>query len=330
MIHLAFESEICGVEAIEPDIARDFISALSPDAFLFIESWLVRRKVLEVNPGMVLEKKPDRFALVPVGAINIEMDGIASERSEHVLEDLEECLPVAPGRAYDSFPSQHGRHPTGQIEPLSVLAGSGDFETLALLSPTSPKARMETKASLILKDNRFIGFEAGQFFLTPDENRLRPWPEPEGKHSQPVSDCNPSGATSIGPVGPSDALQSPSSGVSPASARPRQRGAGQTPGASSPSLAAVAASARMSVDSDGLASAWGEEPESHLDLHHVSIVPESRDLDPTKRLPAPAAGPPKPTTARQFLIPPMSPELASPLPVAFLWLHRDASKSRLS
>jgi len=330
VIHFTFESEICGVETIEPDIARDFISALSPNAFLFIESWLVRRKVLEIDPGMVLEKELDWFALMPVGAINIKKDGIAWQSSEHVLEDIEESLPVAPGRAYDSFPPQQGCHPAGQVEPLSVLAGGGDFETLALLSPTSPKAGMETEASFILKDNRFIGFESGQFFLTPDGNRLNPWPEPGDKHSQPVSDCNPSGATSIGPVVPSGALQSPSSGESPALTRPMQLAVDQTPVASSPSLAAIAASARMSADSDGLAAAWGAEPESHLDLHHVSSVPESYDLDPTKRLPVPDAGPPKPTTGRRSSIPPMRPELASLIPVAFLWLPRDASESRLS
>jgi hypothetical protein len=330
MVHLTFESEIRGVETIRPDIAGNFVSPLSPNAFLFVESGLVRREILEMNPRMALKKELDCLAFVPVGAINIEMDGIASQRSEHMLKDLEEPVPVALCCAYESLPPQQGRHPAGQVEPFSVLAGSGDFEPLALLGPTSPEAGMKTEASFILKDNRFISFESAEFFLTPGENRLHPWPEPGDKHSRPVSNCNPSGVTSIGPAVPSNALRNPSSGESLASARPRQLAAGQTPGASFPDLAAVAASARMSVDSDALAAAWAVEPESHPGLHHVSSAPESYDLDPTKRLPVPEAGPPKPTTERRSLIPPMRPELASPVPVAFPWLPRGASESRLS
>jgi hypothetical protein len=43
VVDLAFELEIDGVKAIEPDVTRDFVSALSPYTFLFVEGWLVGR-----------------------------------------------------------------------------------------------------------------------------------------------------------------------------------------------------------------------------------------------------------------------------------------------
>lgn len=43
VVDLSFESEVDGVKAIEPDVVRDFVSALPPDAFLFVEGWLVGR-----------------------------------------------------------------------------------------------------------------------------------------------------------------------------------------------------------------------------------------------------------------------------------------------
>src|SRR5271157_2749678 len=144
-----------------------------------------------MNSGMALEEEPDCFAFVPLSPIHVDVDGIASERAEHMLKDLEESIVVALGRAYESFPTQHGCHPTRQIEPLAMLAGSGDFEALTPLGPASTEVRMEAKAGLILKDDGFIGFELGQFFLTPGGNPLRPWPWPEDKHSQPVSSCSP-------------------------------------------------------------------------------------------------------------------------------------------
>jgi len=330
MIDFSLELEIEGVETIEPDIPGNFIFTLSPDAFLFIESRLVRRKVLKVNPCMALEEELDCFAFVPVSPIHIEMDRIASECSEYVLQDLQESLPVALGRAYQSFPAQQWRHPAGQIEPLPVLTGRGNSKAFTLLCPTSPEAGMEAKASFVLKGDGFIGFQLGQFFLTPCENRLRPWPGPEDKHSQPASGCSPSDAASIGPVVSSGQFQNPSSGELPASAHPMQPSADRTPGEAFPGRVVAAPSTQVSVDSDGLAGAWASGPESRSDLLHVSIVPESYDLDPTKRLPVPDAGPPKPATGRRSSTLPMPPEPASQGPVVFLWWPRGASELRLS
>ena len=175
MIDFALELEIDGIQAVEPGIPGNFIFALPPNAFLLIESWLVRRKVLKMNPRMALEEELDCFAFVPASAIHIKMDGIAWECSEHMLQDLQESLSVTPGRAYQSFPSQQWRHPTGQIEPPIAPIGSrcwlvvGTLSGLPFLSqPRRRRAGMAVataaRASLILKDEGFIGFHLGEFF----------------------------------------------------------------------------------------------------------------------------------------------------------------------
>ena len=160
MVDFSLESEIDGVQTVEPDIPGNFIFALSPDALLFVECGLVGRKVFKMNPSMALEKELDSFAFVPVSPIHIEVNGIASVGSDHMLQDLQESLPVAPGRAYQSFPPQQWRHPAGQIEPFPVLAGGGNFEAFTLPGPTSPETGMKAKASFILKDDGFIWVSA--------------------------------------------------------------------------------------------------------------------------------------------------------------------------
>jgi hypothetical protein len=327
MVDFALESEIEGVKAIEPDVPGDFVSALSPDAFLFVKSWLVGREVLDVNPGMTLQKELDFITLVPVGSVHIEVYGIASKCPEHMLQHLQEPLAVASGRAYQPFPPQQGRHPAREVEPFPMLAGGGHFEPLALNSPPSPQPGMEAKASLILKHDGLIGLELGQFFLTLGESSVRPWPGLEDKHSRPFSGCSPSGAASTGPAVSSASLQSPFSGELPALVRPTCSSAGQTPGEASPGLAVAGPSTRVSVGPDAPVGAWAPMPECRSGLHHEPIVPESCDLGPAKRLLFLDAGPPKPAAGQQSLALAMPPEFASPGPAAFPSLPRNVPDS---
>jgi hypothetical protein len=81
MVYLFLELDIHGIKAIEPDVLGNFITALSPDAFLLVESWLVRRKILQINLGMAPDEKLDLFPFVPFSPIYIEMDRISSEPS---------------------------------------------------------------------------------------------------------------------------------------------------------------------------------------------------------------------------------------------------------
>jgi hypothetical protein len=46
MVYFSLESDIDGVKAIEPEISGNLIFTLSPNAFLLIEGWLVRRQII--------------------------------------------------------------------------------------------------------------------------------------------------------------------------------------------------------------------------------------------------------------------------------------------
>ena len=329
MVDLGLKPEIGGIKTIEPDVACDFIPALSPDALLFVESRLIGGQVLEVDSCMVLKKERDLFAFVPSGSVHIEMDSVAVERSEQVLEDREESLAVTVGGAYESLPSQERCHPSGEVESLSVLAGCGDFEALAFPGPASSKTGMEAETGFVLKDDRFIGFELAQFFLTPPENRWRLWLEPEDKHNQPVSDCNPGDATSIGLALPAGVRPS-CANESPMWARPSQLAVSQNHGASSPNPAVAAPLLRLSAAPNARAAPWALRPGSRSDSHHVSSAPESHAPSSATHLSFPAAGPPEPAAWPQSSIPPMPPGFASPVQEAAPWLPRDVSQTRLS
>ena len=330
MIDFSPESNIENIEVLKPDVPGDLVAALAPDILLLIESGLIGRQVFQMNLSMALEEKPYFVSFVPFSPVHIEVDNVTAELFQHMLQYLHESLAVTLGGAYQAFPPQQGGHPTGEIEPLAMLAGGRDLEALTFLSPASSQAGMKAKAGLILKDDGFIGFELGQFFLTLGGNPLRPWPWPEDKHSQPVSSCSPDDATSIGPVVSSTSRQGPLSGGLPASARPMCLSAYRTHGEAFPGLAVSALSMRVSTDPDGLAGALAPKPELRSRLPHVSIVPESSGLNPTKRLHVPDAGPPKPAVGQRSSILPTPPVPASQVPADFSWLPWDASPLKLS
>ena len=283
-----------------------------------------------MNLSMALEEKSDLFSFVPFSPIHIEIDRIASECFAHMLQHLEESLPVALRGSYQSLPPQQGCHPTGQIEPLTVLAGGRHFEALPLLGPASSQTGMKAKTGFILKNDGFIGFEVAQFFLIPCENGGHPWREPEDKHSLPVSDCNLSDAASIAPGALSALCQNASSNELPAWGHPKQPLTDQIPEESFPDVALAVASLPASIESHGLGGDPVLKSEFPPDSLHVSSVPESCDLDLKKRLSIPDAGPPKPAIRRRPLSQSRLPGLALPGLLDFRGWLRSASNLRLS
>jgi hypothetical protein len=325
MIDLALKSEIETIKTIEPGVPGDFVSTLSPYALLLVESWLVRRKVFKEDPGMTLKKELDFLTLVPIGSIHIEMDEVASECSAHMLQDLEKSLPVSLDCAYESLSAQERRHPSRQIETLPMLAGGRHFEAFPLLGPTSAQPGMKAKPSFILKDDGFIGFELGEFFLTPRENGPLPLPVPEDRHSQPFSNCTPADASNIEPVVSSASLRNSSSSEPRVSVHPKQLAPGRTRGGTSQDPPAVASLTRVSTGPDGRGEVWLSAPGFHLDSQHESISPVSCDLYPVKRLAVPDAGPPIPAATQRSSTRSMPPEPASQGPADSLLLPRGES-----
>jgi hypothetical protein len=330
MINISLKSDINNIEAIKPNIFGNLVPAMAPDVFLFIKGRLIRGKIFQVNLSMATKKKPDLFSFVPFSSIYIEMDDITVELFQHMVQHLHKSLRVTFGSADQALPSQQWRDPTGQIEPLSMLAGGGDFEPLTFLSPTSSQTGVKAKSGLILKNDGFIILETEQFFLTPRENGWHPWHEPVDKHSWLVSGCNPSNATSIVPVALSNLPQTLSSDESPEWVHPKQLSKGQIPEGVFPDSALIVSSQTMSVELDVLTGFGVSARRFPSDSPRESSLPESCDLDQTKRLSIPDAGPPKPAIRQQFLIQSRPPGFALPGLIAFLGLLQAALYSKLS
>lgn len=324
MINFSLESDIDDIEVVKPNIPGNFVSAMAPDVFLLIKGGLIWRKIFQMNLSMAPKKKPDFFSFMPFSSIYIEIDYITAELFQHMPQHLYKSLMVTFGSAYQAFPPQQGCYPAGQIEPLAMLAGGRDFEPFTFLSPTPSQTGMQAKAGLILKNNGLIFFKVAQFFLTPGENSGHPWNELEDKHSRLFSGCNLSNATSIVPVALSTLSQTLSSGELPEWVHPSQLLRYQIPGEVFPDVALTVSSRMMSVESAVLAEVGVLETWFLSDSPRESSVPESCDLDQTKRLSIPDADPPKPAIRQQFLTQSMPPGFALPGLIAFLGLLRVA------
>jgi hypothetical protein len=322
MVNFYFESSIDNIEAFKPRIPGNLVSSLTPDVFLFIKSRLIRRKVLQTNLSMASNEKPDIFSLVPSSPIHKEMDDITTELFEHMPQHLYKSLLVTFGGAYQAFLSYQGCYPARQVEPLAMLAGGGNFESLTFLSPASSKARMQAKASFILKNNRFIVFKLEQFFLTPGENGGHLWHELADKHSQLFSGCNPGNATSIAPAALSTLSQTLSLSELPELAHPSWLWQDQIPEEIFPDSALTVSSQMVLVESAVLAEVDVSETQSLSDSLREPSSTTSCGLDQTRNLSIPDAGPPKPAIRRQFLAQPMPLGFALPCLIAFLGLFR--------
>jgi len=73
-----------------------------------------------------------------------------------MLQYSYESLTITLFGSYQPLHTQSRRYPSGQIEPLLVLAGSRHFKAFTNLRPPSSQARMQAKAGLILENNDFI------------------------------------------------------------------------------------------------------------------------------------------------------------------------------
>jgi hypothetical protein len=330
MIDFPPESNIKNIKVLKPDVPSNLVPALAPDVLLLIESGLIGRQIFQMNLSMALKEEPYLFSFVPFSSVYVEMDNITAELFQHMLQHLYESLAVTCGGAYQAFPPQQRRHPAGQIEPLAMLTGGRDFEPLTFLSPASPEARMQAKTGLILENDGLVVFKAEQFFLTPGESGGHPWHGPGDKCSWLFSGCNPNNAASIVPVVPSTLSQTASSDEPPEWDRPRQLSTNQTLGDSFPVDAEAVPLAMAPVESADLAGAWVSGSEHHSDLPRESTAPLSCDLPRTRRLPIPAADPPKSATTRRSLCRSMLPGFALPGPIAFPWSPRDALRLKLS
>ena len=108
MVDFTFKTDINYIEVVEPNIPGNLVSAIPPDIFLFIKCGLIRRKVFQMDLGMLAKKKSDFFSLMPFSPINKEVDDITSKSFQHMLQNLYKSLLVTSGSAYQPFTPHKG------------------------------------------------------------------------------------------------------------------------------------------------------------------------------------------------------------------------------
>src|SRR3989338_5942548 len=140
------------LEILKPAVGGRFVAHTPPDALLGIQRRLIGRQVIQRKSAVGAQELSDDFALMPAGAIDVQPNPITLEPSVQVPEYHQETLAVPLGSSHQTIPPQKRSHPPREVEPLVMLAGRGNPQTLPLWGPPSSQARMQGKARLILKD----------------------------------------------------------------------------------------------------------------------------------------------------------------------------------
>jgi len=238
----------------------------------------------------------DIFSLVPWRSIDINPDFEAFESMAYMLENINKTVAIPLGGPNQTPSAQKWGHPARKIEALTMLACCRNPEGLSPFCPSSAQAGMETETCLVLKDNGLLGLKASEFFLRTDETASHLPNGPGGRHGWHASPHNLSGASSSGPVGPSDLSRSIASNGQPVLGHPTQHETSQTPEDFSRDEPRVVAQTPRSVVQDGQAVASAEEIRCPRGSPHPPIDISSCGLDPILELSIPDAGPPIPAT----------------------------------
>src|SRR5512134_56098 len=220
------------VERLEPAVGRRLIAHTPPDALLHVERGLVGGQIVQMQPRVSAQELPDRFALVPTGAVDIEGDAVVLETPIEMAEDFEEALAVALLGADHAAATEQGRDPAREVEPRVVLAGGGHPQALAAPGPAEAEPRMQGEAGLVLKHHGFVGAKAAEFFLEPAGIGGHPQSGPGGRQGWRASSGSPAGASSSAPAELSARHRSGASDGPPWSARPSEPDSTRTPAAS--------------------------------------------------------------------------------------------------
>jgi hypothetical protein len=203
-----------GIQAFEPTICGCFISNLTPDPFLEVQSRLITGQVIQTESDMRLDENVYLFSSMPFGSINIQPDRIPPETSIEVPQTTYKSFPISLRTPYQTVLTQQRGNPTEDIKPLVMLARSGNPKSLPYLSPSYSQTWMQRKSCLVLKDNRLPGSQGPKFFLKPGEIAWPLPPVPEDTCSQPFLADTPIGASSSepdepSPLSPNGALDEP-------------------------------------------------------------------------------------------------------------------------
>jgi hypothetical protein len=274
-------------------------------------------------------KQIDFFSLMPLGSVHVEMNRVTPKALVKMLQAFNKTFPVALRRADHSPSPQQWSHPSKQIEPLAVLTGGWDAQSLSDLRPAKPEARMQSKARFILKDYGLPSPKRSQFFLRCGEISSPPHPAPEGTNILLALIGTLIGASTVAPAGPSALFQNTSSRESPAWVHPTSPDSTRTLKGISPDDFPIPYAPLGSVEQgDPAASGFPGLP--LLDhLLDESIDLNSGVLCPGHRQSTPDAAPPPVAAEPQSLFPSQLPELPVSWTITALGSLRDALTSTM-
>ena len=120
---------------------------------------------------------------MPACSVHIKPDGVAFKPPIQVTKPIKESLPISSLGLNHSIASQQGGDPTRDIQPLTMLAGGWNPQTLPSFGPATAKPGMQTESGFILKNNRLSWFKRLQFFLKSSGMAVHLSTSPEYKSS---------------------------------------------------------------------------------------------------------------------------------------------------
>ena len=317
------------IQSLRPSVGCCLIPNLAPDPLLNIQARLIRGQIFQMQSPMGSNKLIDFLPLMPSGSVDVEMNRVAPKASVKMLQTLDESFPVALRRPDHPSSPQQGSHPSKQIEPLAVLTGGRDAQSLSDLRPAKPEAGMQSKAGFILKDYGLPRPKRSQFFLGCGEISSPLRPAPEDTNIPLALTGTPIGASTIAPAGPSALFQNTVSCESPAWVHPTSPDSIRTPKGLSLNDSPILDAPLGSAEQDGLvASSFPGLPV--LDhLPDESTDSNSAGLCPGHRQSIPGAAPPPVAAEPQPLFPSRLPGLPESWTITALDSLRDALTSTM-
>lgn len=289
------------IQASKPAVGGRFIPNAPPDSLLAVKTGLIGRQIIQMKPPMSLQELQNGISPMPAGSVHIQKYPVTSELFIERLQDLEKALPVAFGGSDKTVSAQKRRHPSGDIQPLGMLACGGDFQANAFLSPTSAKAGMERKAGFVLKNNGFSRPQILEFFLKSSRTGGLGSSWPGDTHDRRVSTGTPTDASTSGLDGSSEIFRSSASNEPQASARPIGSWGGQIDSETVPGARLVPDAPLPSSEPAVQDGVWVPGLLNQSRLPHESSGLNSYGLAPGLPLSKRAFGLPKPKGAPRSL-----------------------------
>mgnify|MGYP001567022509 CR=1 FL=1 len=241
---------------------------------------------------MFFKKCFNSISFMPSGAVYINPYGISFKPIVKLAQYFNKSFTVAFQRFNHPVSANKRSYPSRYIQTKLMLAGSWDTKTLSLFSPSSAKAWMERKTSLILEYYRFFRLQRFEFFLTSTGTSAHPLPSPEDMNNRPFSSCNQVDASNIEPDELLSLSQNYVSNMSRALAHPIGRAVIQAQRAFFQGLFPVDDGHLELSEQDAPASVWALGIQAPAYLPYVSRELSSDATGPISRLSIPDADPP--------------------------------------